>query len=203
MHVLAIRGAAGTAFLCAAVGLLLPRVASAQDMPRTNLPERIVVDRTPMMLNGDGIHAVASLGRYVVGLYVTQHQTRLDALLADRGRKRLVLVMLRATAASSLGETIVEAIGANHTESELESIKVPLDELQLLMNGIGLLRAGTAIAFDYVPGAGLQLVLQGSPRGSVIRGTDLYRALLRAWLGDEPIDRGLRRALVRGSGGIH
>lgn len=178
------------------IGVLHAASTHALELRGVRLPERIVLESTELVLNGAGVRTEAAMDRYVVGLYLTRPQSRLDALLADKGRKRIVVAVLRASAAARLIEMLSEAIGANHSESELESIKAPLDELYAMLGGLGVARAGTAIALDYVPGAGTQVVLPGGAKGGVIRGAELYQALLRAWLGADPIDRGLRGALL-------
>lgn len=192
---MAARVASG-AFFFALSALLQAASAAAPKAPGVGLPERIVVDSTELVLNGAGVLAEASLDRYVVGLYLTHAQPRLDAVLADKGRKRIVVSVLRSTAAARLIETLSEAVGANHSESELESIKAPLDELYALLGKLGMARAGATLAIDYVPGAGTQVVLPGGASSGIIRGSDLYAALLRAWMGIDPVDRRLRAALL-------
>lgn len=188
-----VSSAAAAFALC---GVMHASGAAALDLRGVRLPERIVLDATELVLNGAGVRAESSLDRYVVALYLTRSQSRLDAIVADKGRKRIVVSVLRSTAAARLIETFSEAIGANHTESELESIKAPLDELYAILGGFGTVRAGAAVALDYVPGAGTRVVLQEGARGGVIRGVELYQAVLRAWLGADPVDRALRRALL-------
>jgi hypothetical protein len=58
-------------------------------------------------------------------------------------------------------------------------------------------KKGMAIAFDWT-GAGTQLVIQGKPAGRPIAGEDFYRALLRIWLGDKPVQDDLKKALLGG-----
>jgi hypothetical protein len=41
-------------------------------------------------------------------------------------------------------------------------------------------------------------VLNGEPRGKIIAGEDFYRALLRIWLGEDPAQERLKRALLGG-----
>jgi len=180
-------------------GLMHASGAAALDLRGVRLPERIEVDATQLVLNGAGVRTETSLDRYVVALYLTRSQSRLDSILADKGRKRIVVSVLRSTAAARLIETLSEAIEANHTESELESIKAPLDELYAVVGRFGMLRPGAAIALDYVPGAGTRVVLQDGARSGVIRGVEPYQAVLRAWLGADPVDRGLRSALLGAS----
>jgi hypothetical protein len=39
-------------------------------------------------------------------------------------------------------------------------------------------------------------VIDGKPAGAAIEGEDFYRALLRIWLGDKPVQDDLKKALL-------
>ena len=52
------------------------------------------------------------------------------------------------------------------------------------------------VDLDYVPERGLQLSLNGKPRGEPIAGEDFYAALLLVFLGDRPTDTALRAGLL-------
>jgi hypothetical protein len=54
-----------------------------------------------------------------------------------------------------------------------------------------------AIALDWT-GAGTQLLVQDKPAGRPIAGEDFYRALLRIWLGEKPVQDDLKKALLGG-----
>jgi hypothetical protein len=57
-------------------------------------------------------------------------------------------------------------------------------------------KEGDVIALDWVPGTGTRILLNGEPRGKPITGEDFYRALLRIWLGDDPVSKDLKKALL-------
>ena len=59
---------------------------------------------------------------------------------------------------------------------------------------------GLSIDLDWLPGAGTQVTIGGQPSGKPIAGEDFYRALLRIWLGDDPVQGDLRKSLL-GQGG--
>jgi len=42
--------------------------------------------------------------------------------------------------------------------------------------------------------------VNGEPRGKPIAGEDFYRALLRIWLGDKPVDGDLKQGLLGRAG---
>ena len=49
---------------------------------------------------------------------------------------------------------------------------------------------------DWLPGNGLRLSVAGQVRGKLIEGEDFYRALLRVWLGEKPVQADLKQALL-------
>jgi hypothetical protein len=55
-----------------------------------------------------------------------------------------------------------------------------------------------AIDLDWHPGGGTQVTIDGKPAGQPIEGEDFYRALLRIWLGDKPVQDDLKKALLGG-----
>jgi len=54
------------------------------------------------------------------------------------------------------------------------------------------------IDLDYLPASGLQMSVNGKPRGEPIPGEDLYAALLRIFIGDRPTDPELKVGLLGG-----
>ena len=68
------------------------------------------------------------------------------------------------------------------------------------MGAIGSAERGSVIALDYVPDVGTRVTLNGQPKGEPIDGEDFYRGLLKIWLGDDPVDKSLKKALL-GQGG--
>ena len=54
---------------------------------------------------------------------------------------------------------------------------------------------GMNLALDWT-GSATQLVVNGKPAGKPITGEDFYRALLRIWLGDKPVQDDLKKSLL-------
>jgi Chalcone isomerase-like len=52
------------------------------------------------------------------------------------------------------------------------------------------------ITLDWVPAVGTQVTVDGKPSGVPIPGEDFYRALLKIWLGDKPVQPDLKKALL-------
>jgi len=63
------------------------------------------------------------------------------------------------------------------------------------MAQIGEAKKGMAIALDWT-GGGTILVVNGKPAGKPIAGEDFYKALLRIWIGDKPVQDDLKKSLL-------
>ncbi|HUN67524.1 MAG TPA: chalcone isomerase family protein, partial [Burkholderiales bacterium] len=59
-------------------------------------------------------------------------------------------------------------------------------------------KKGMRITLDWLPGAGTAVTVDGKAAGLPIQGEDFYRALLRIWLGDNPVQSDLKKALLGG-----
>jgi hypothetical protein len=57
-------------------------------------------------------------------------------------------------------------------------------------------KKGDVIQVDWLPDAGTLVRVNGEPKGKPIPGDDVYRALLKVWLGDRPTSAGLNKALL-------
>ena len=59
------------------------------------------------------------------------------------------------------------------------------------------LSRGMSIDLDWT-GSDTQVMVQGKPAGKPIAGADFYKALLRIWRGDKPVQDDLKKALLGG-----
>jgi hypothetical protein len=109
---------------------------------------------------------------YVIGLYLPEKKNDPAAVLALPGPKRAAIHVLRNVDAETFSEALIDGLRANTTAAE-----------------------GMAISLDWT-GAATQLVVNGKPAGKPIAGEDFYRALLRIWLGDSPVQDDLKKSLL-------
>jgi Chalcone isomerase-like len=105
--------------------------------------------------------------------------------------------MLRDVDADSFTEALTKGIRENHSEAEAKALEPRIKELAAVMAEVKQAKKGMAMALDWT-GAGTQLLVQGKPAGRPIAGEDFYRALLRIWLGEDPVQEDLKKALLGG-----
>jgi len=177
---------------------LIAAPALAAEVAGVQVGDRARVDSSELVLNGAGLRTKYFLSIYVAGLYLTEKKASPADILALTGAKRITMHLMRGVSAKQLTDALELGIRSNTTPAEREALKDRLGELTDIMDAIQTAKKGDLIALDWIPGTGTRIVLNGESRGKVISGEDFYRALLRIWLGDEPAQESLKKALLVG-----
>lgn len=174
--------------------------AQAAEVAGVKIDETARVAGADLKLNGAGLRSKAIFKVYAMGLYLQDKHATSSAILAAPGPKRVHLHMLRNVDADDFAEALEEGVKDNHSEADVKALAPRLAVLVALMNEIKEARTGLGIDLDWIPAAGTQVTIGGQARGKPIAGEDFYRALLRIWLGDNPVSGGLKKSLL-GQGG--
>ncbi len=177
---------------------LLAAPALAAEVAGVRVDDRARVEATDLVLNGAGLRTKYFLNVYVAGLYLTEKKAGGADVLALTGAKRISMQLMRDLSAKQLTEALELGIRDNTSSAEREALDGRLSELTATMNALHSAKKGDLIALDWIPGSGTRIVLNGEPRGKIIAGEDFYRALLRIWLGDQPAQESLKKALLGG-----
>jgi hypothetical protein len=179
-----------------ALFLSLSVVASAGDVAGVRLAERAELGESVLVLNGAGLRKRAFFKVYVAALYLTERRASPGDVLALRGPKRLSITLMRSIPVQQLVAGLSDGVRANSSPREERSIRDRLDELAANLLSVDRARPGDVITFDWRPEAGTLVRLNGQARGEAIPGEDLYRALLKVWLGERPTSASLKKALL-------
>lgn len=177
--------------------LSLPPVSlAAIQVAGVLLPEQIRLspDTAPLALNGAGVHTrYFFVDLYVAALYLPAPMRDVGTLLTHDGPQRLLLHFLRDVSPARTRE-IWERLGSN---GDFEHLRQRREQFASVFKQ-GLKR-GDELAFDYLPGAGTYVRLNGRTK-ALIPGADFHAALLKIWLGQRPASRGLKRELLGSAG---
>lgn len=190
-----------TARLLAAGALwcgVLAAAAQPVELESVKLEPSVQVGGSALQLNGAGVRTRAVFKVYVAGLYVPQKANSAATLLAQKGPRRIALTMLRNVDAETFGNALNEGLRNNHTEAQIAGFKTQIDALNANLKAVGEAKKGDVIHFEYLPDAGTRITVNGQPRGTAIAGEDFFTAVMRVWLGDKPVDAGLKKGLVGG-----
>lgn len=161
-------------------------------------PAQARVAGVALQLNGVGYRAVAWFKGYAAALYLTQRVRTVPEVLATPGPKRLQMKMLVDVPSAEFVKAFGKGVSRNTPAAEVATLRDRMQEFDALVNAIGTVRKGDLVDLDFVPGQGLQLSLNGRPRGAPIPGEDLYAALLRIFVGDRPVDKEMKVGLLGG-----
>ena len=173
-------------------------VAQPIELEGVKLEPTVQVGGTTLQLNGAGIRTRAIFKVYVAGLYVPQKAKSAGELLAQKGPRRVSITMLRNVDADTFSNSLNDGLRANLSEQELGALKAQIDALLANMKSVGEAKKGDVIHFEFMPESGTRVVVNGQPRGVSIPGDDFFAAVLRIWIGDKPVDSGLKKGLVGG-----
>lgn len=182
------------------VAALLPAPLCAQVRVEGGyvFPEQAQVGGSTLRLNGVGYRAVAWFRGYAAGLYLASQVKSVEGVLAMEGPKRLRLRMLIGVPAVEFVKAFDKGLARNTPAAELPALRERMKLFDERVEALGQVRAGDLVDLDFLPGQGLQLLLNGETRGAAIPGADLYAALLRLFIGQRPADPEMKTGLLGG-----
>ena len=166
----------------------------AAEVAGVKVADSIKVGSSELVLNGAGLRSKLFIKVYVGALYVSQRTTAPNAIYDSSQPRRMVMRMLRDVDAATLYSALEDGLKSNHGPAELAELKVQTEQLGGIMKGIGKAREGDTISMDFLAD-GVALSLNGEARGKVA-GAGFAKALLKVWLGDNPVDTSLKKALL-------
>ncbi len=189
----------------AAVAWLAPLAAGAAPVAQPLTYEGYAFDTsarvadTELVLNGLGKRAALAIYKvYAAALYLPRKQAVAAAILADTGPRRLQLRMLMDGPSEEFVKAFDKGLAKRVPADQLATMQPRVAEFDTGLRAIGDLHKGDVVNLDYAPGHGTAIIFNGKPRGGVVAGADLYAAVLGIFIGDKPIDKGLKAGLLGG-----
>ena len=70
----------------------------------------------------------------------------------------------------------------------MAALKSQIDTLNANLKAVGEAKKGDVIHFEYLPGSGTRVTVNGQARNTAIPGEDFFTAAMRVWIGDKPVD---------------
>jgi long-chain acyl-CoA synthetase len=186
-------------FKHASVALMFSMVAAtgqAAEVAGVKVPDSAKVGNSDLLLNGAGLRTRMVVKVYVGALYLAEKKTAAADALASKGAKRIALHLLRDLSAEQLSGALSDGLNDNLSEAERMQYKVQIDDLKATLEAVGAAREKSVITIDFVPDSGMRIALDGAGKGKVIAGEDFYRALMKIWLGEKPVDKGLKAGML-------
>jgi len=169
----------------------------AAEIEGVRLDDKVQVGSADLALNGAGVRTRVFFKVYVGALYLPKKAATPDAVLGEAGAKRIAMHMLRDLDAEQLLSALNDGLKKNHTPGELAKLEPQVKQLDSIFAAVKAVKKGDVVLLDYVPGAGTRVTVRGEDKGT-IAGEAFNRALLRIWLGEQPADASLKKAMLGG-----
>ena len=172
------------------------------------LPARALdIQASPLQLNGGGVRQQAGSDLYTASLYLDKKLATAADILGNPGAKQLRVVMLRDVSAAEMGDLLARGMVANASDDELSRLVPALFRLGEMFGDQKKLVAGDRFQIDWQPGQNVMTTLtiriySGAKAGQSpvmeqsFSQPELSDAMLRLWLGANPADPGLKKALL-------
>ena len=151
-----------------------------------------------LRLNGLGLRRMLFVKVYAAALYLPARSDTLGAMAAQAGPKRLQLHMLHTAGPDDFIDALLPGIRKNTSAAQQAALAERLLQLERTIRAIGHTAVGDVIDFDYAPQGGTQLSVNGKAQGAAIAGADFYAAVLAIFVGEQPVDGGLKKGLLGG-----
>ncbi len=152
-------------------------------------------ERPELTLNGASLRELYLLIKsYVGALYLEETSSDPVSILNSETHKRMVFhVLMKRIGARRIANALQEALILNLSDDEHKGLSKELD--QMLSYFTGKMRAGEEAIFDYIPGKGTRITINGEVKG-LIPGKDYFRAMLGMWVGDSPVGRDFKKEIL-------
>ncbi|MBC7803429.1 MAG: chalcone isomerase family protein [Candidatus Parcubacteria bacterium] len=181
-------------FLGFFLGILACQAYSAE-ISGIKVEDKERLSNSELTLNGAGLRKRAFFQIYVIGLYLPEKKTVAADAIGVAGPKRVVFHMMRDVEADQFGAALTDGMKDNVPEAEMKALEPRLKQLLSTMLTMKEAKKGMRITLDWTP-AGTVVTIDGKAAGQPIAGEDFYRALLKIWLGEKPVQADLKGALL-------
>jgi hypothetical protein len=159
------------------------------------LPDHISLSGSSLVLNGAGLRRFLFMRIYTAALYLPERQHDAAAILNNDLPHALRLTLLRDLSTEQNLEALKGGLIANNEPEALAAIRSDVDRFLGYIRSLHEVNAGTVIQLDYLPGLGTQVSVNHRFIGTV-EGATFNRALMRIWLGNDPVQVSLKQALL-------
>lgn len=169
--------------------------AFAGELEGVKYEDKIKLGSADLIANGAGVRSKFGK-RYVAVLYVGSKSSDAAAILASKGPKRVALNLLKDGDGKTFAKAFVGGMEDNSSDAEMAPLKDRVKAFSDLMISIGEAKEGSKITVDWIPEKGTVVSVNGTQKGKEIAGEDFFKAVLKIWLGEDPVQKDLKAALL-------
>jgi hypothetical protein len=178
--------------LCCLLLISLP--AHAKEIGGVMVQESLQTgDGTVLQLNGAGIRSKFFFDIYIAKLYMEHPAKSAAEVIAAPGRKQLIMHFLYdKVEKEKLVEGWNDGFTGNTKADEVALLQERINQFNELFVDV---KKDDVILLDFTPDQGTVVTIVNIEKGT-IPGKDFNDALLRIWLGEKPVTKGLKKQLL-------
>lgn len=179
------------------ISLLISKSVLALTIDGYEVPQVIPAtsQNAELHLNGASLRTFYGVvDAYIGKLYVENPTTDELALVeADEYKRMIFRISMKRVSGRRIARAMYEALQASIDEEEFIQLE---ERLELLVNFFDKsLRTGEEGYIEWVPGEGSRIVIKDDVKG-IIPGKDLNDAILRIWVGDNPVTHRFKEQIL-------
>lgn len=176
------------------VGLI--QSAGAVEVAGISIDETAKVGGKELKLNGAGVRTLLLFKVYVGALYLPEKKSSSADVMASSGPRRMKMVFLREVDSDTLGQAFMDGLNANTDKNEKTKFINQTTQVGNIFATYGKLNKGDVVSVDWIPGSGLQFLINEKKAGEPTPDQAFANALFRNWLGEKPVDASLKQKLL-------
>lgn len=167
-----------------ALALLTPAQAITYTVEGHLFDETETVEQQKLLLNGASSSNILSSKATVVGFYVQQKQNTVDALIRQKGAKRIRLIALKDISSKDLGTVLMDRIRQNATDDEKIENIMQIAQVGMVFAAMQQLSKGDISTVDYLPAKQhTEFRINGKLIGDPIAGEAFFPMFMKVWIG--------------------
>ena len=172
--------------------------ATVAEDPVVKSPDTLSIYNSTLLLNGAGVYSGSKNQKYAVQIYAKQKFKSLPDLLAAPGPKRMVITAVREVDMLRIVTALNRSVGEVADKNDLSKLYPGLDNIGKLAKSHPVLKPGSVMTLDWIPVFGMTIYIDGQLQGDPQRHPELFKGAVAVWLGDAPLDEGLKQSLLAG-----
>jgi hypothetical protein len=179
-----------------ALALACALPAHAAEVGGVKLDDTANVGGKSLVLNGAGMRQIFVVKVYAAGLYLTEKKASSADVQALTTPKRISLVIQREINSDEFGQLFITSMNKNSSKEEKAKVINQTVKFGEMFASMDKVKKGDIVTLDWVPGTGTVSGLNGKQMGEALPDIAFYNAVLRIWIGENPVQSDLKKALL-------
>ena len=146
-----------------------------------------------LRLKGAATKSNARQAVYVGGLYLENDAQSVKEVLDNLGAKRFLIKTNDSVKSDAILRAINLGITVNHSEKELDLLAPLVGQFNQIWKS--QIAQGDEVCIDFEPLKGTIVSVDGKEKG-MIPGNLFYKAFLKTWIGDKPLNSEIKKQLM-------